>query len=108
MKLILFVFFMVLLTAFAIADTSAEDGLLIKKWCTHSVTIAQVEQEKEFGWTIRKESKEWLKFRGAFIAGDEILAYKSPHQSWEVLGGVQGYSIFRDGKLLADLPTLEN
>ena len=43
---------------------------------------------------------EWGAFKGWLRAGDFLVYFRNNNDSWRVMGGVEGYAIVRDGKIV--------
>ena len=92
------------------------DQALIKYWRQEKIPFEKLDKhycstnifssEKECAVIVK--NKRWTEFKDKYQSGYEVWFYSSPPHTWESMLGKQGYALFRNGKLIADILTEEN
>jgi len=85
-------------------------------WLLSRVTVEEAEQAESdhpdhpwidgvpFGYTYR----HWCAVKAVMQTGDELWKFCSPPDSWENLHGTAGYVLIREGRVIAQIITVEN
>ena len=72
------------------------------------VEVADVEAE----FRARKSDAAWMEKWHALVGkmepGDELWAYNTPKELWQMLGGRAGYAVKRSGEIIDDLVVIMN
>jgi len=84
------------------------DQCLITRWRSRKISVEQAEREIELDkWTPECQAK-WKTFLSKLRPDCELWYYCSPGQTWEKLAGREGYAIFDNDRLVADIVTRMN
>ncbi|MCX6159543.1 MAG: hypothetical protein NTY74_16300 [Ignavibacteriae bacterium] len=87
-----------------------------ESWLTRKLTIEEAETEHlvkddrlgsepvPFGFN----NASWKQLLSMMQNGDELWEYCSPKKTWELLMGVAGIAILRNGEIVGAITTLEN
>jgi hypothetical protein len=88
------------------------------EWLTKRLTFSEFESlgVRPGGWSVENsssrsstgEQREVQQLKLRMLAGDEIWAFSSPPETWQMLAGRAGVALVRDGRPIGYVVTLMN
>ena len=82
---------------------------MMREWLTKRVTVTEAEaahmhEGVPFGYC----NREWVAFKEKILPGDQLWEFRSPNESWAIMGGRAGIALVRGGEVIASLVTRMN
>ena len=77
-------------------------------WLIQEINMNNLENKYNIAKHPEQEWSRWKLFKSKYQLGDKVYEFDSPSEYWESLSGSAGYVILRNGKIVAELITMEN